>query len=453
MGLLSNYCGFGGDGIPQHKVDEICAEHDRDYATIQAAGSNPYLHYNWADKKMLKSLEQHCAKGFRENVLKLGATALWKVKKVGTSSLSDSPPMGKKDQFVTPQKKHPRDDGVSPPTKKMKNLRVEPDGDIVPDDDTMGETPETSAMAMSARSGNASTGNQRGYKETPIINERPQYGIPEVMTVTLPWTMYFAVGVGPTNDSAATDFEIRMTSLTDIFPRAITNIGGATAFSQGIFNRVGPSGTGYPAGLLDFPSVPGTKTTDRPQWSLYFMRMYQAYTVLKTEWDITIHNPRNRINSDCIIGMVEEAYPASGGSSGNVAPSGALLIQAENWPDVRWNVIHSSNDGSEERTWTKMAGTYYPGKANKNVRNDEAVQTWTTYTDPTAPPLPSLTEQLHFMVWRGPFDDLNEYQILNFRVHLRITCQLRDLIAQARYPTTGQTSVTQTLPGDAFSIV
>lgn len=57
-GILSNYCGIGGYGIPQHKIDFICQQHDRDYAIIQHKKGTlwPYLHYNWADERMLRKI-------------------------------------------------------------------------------------------------------------------------------------------------------------------------------------------------------------------------------------------------------------------------------------------------------------------------------------------------------------------------------------------------------------
>lgn len=91
MGLFSNYCGPGGSGLPQHTVDQICAEHDQDYTTIMKSGQDPYWHYNWADAKMLQKLEQVTDPNRREQVISFFATKLWNFKKEYTSSLENLP--------------------------------------------------------------------------------------------------------------------------------------------------------------------------------------------------------------------------------------------------------------------------------------------------------------------------------------------------------------------------
>lgn len=90
--MFSNYCGFGGSGPTKHRVDKICKEHDADYAMISRNGRNPYLTYNWADKKMIGALKQIKDPGFREGAIKKASETLWKMKQMVLKEDSMEPP-------------------------------------------------------------------------------------------------------------------------------------------------------------------------------------------------------------------------------------------------------------------------------------------------------------------------------------------------------------------------
>ena len=444
MGVLSNYCGFGGSGIPQHQVDEICAEHDRDYAIIQKAGKNPYLHYNWADQKMLKALEKHTAKGFREKILKQAATGLWKLKSSFTNSLD-------KEQ-VEPEttkslRKRTAELSISPRGEAQKRLRgPKMKSRAIPMEVEDEETSETPAVSMAART--EAPSGRRGVQETRVIPQQPQYGLPEIMTVVMPWTTYFSLGLPITCTSGAVDFRFRTTSLADMFTETLTAPAPSSSFAVGLFTPQAPSGTAWQATLRDFPvaASSGAQTGERPAFRTFWLKMYQAYHVMKCEWEVTFQNPRATVNSDVLVAWKDEAYSST--SSGNVVPNNQTLFYAEHWPDLNWNMLHSQADGAEDKNWLSVKGTYYPNQAQENVRNDEDVQTWTKYTDPTAPPAPALTEQIHFMLWKAPFNDLASVQMVNVRLHLRITAQLRDLRESCRYPVTGVNPFSLNLPQD-----
>lgn len=313
--------------------------------------------------------------------------------------------------------------------------------------DTMdGDTDMGEASSSAAKAGASATAAAKHHHETKILNLRPHYGIPDAITTILPWTMYFsAVSPATNNSSSSTHFYFRTTSLSDIFPRELTDPTENTAYTAGLYNAVAGRDTTWPSTSRAFPgtTADGTHTSERPQWAFWFAKQYQAYCVLKCEWEVTMHNPRSAVNGDLIIGYGAEV---TGTTDGKVYPDTGLTI-AEHFPDMKFKVLRSSNDGTDSGNWLTFSGTYYPGQEASHVRNDEDVETWTKYTDPTALPAPSLYERMRFMIWKGPFNIREEAQPVNIRLSLRLTVQFRDLVPVLRHPAT-QSSVTWTAPTD-----
>ena len=92
-GLLSNYCGFGGSGPIQHKIDDLCMQHDNMYEKMLKEGRNPYTKFNEADQWMIdqidkisftrngKTLSVFDANALKQHVLSRVIPAIWKVKR------------------------------------------------------------------------------------------------------------------------------------------------------------------------------------------------------------------------------------------------------------------------------------------------------------------------------------------------------------------------------------
>jgi hypothetical protein len=84
-GLLSNYCGPGGIGIPIHRMDQICRIHDREFTIIskRSGGKNPLYYFNNADRNMIENIKQAAhfhGIGLDETVIKHLSTFLWNIK-------------------------------------------------------------------------------------------------------------------------------------------------------------------------------------------------------------------------------------------------------------------------------------------------------------------------------------------------------------------------------------
>ena len=185
----------------------------------------------------------------------------------------------------------------------------------------------------------------------------------------------------------------------------------------------------------------------RPAWLTFWAKMYQAYSVLKCEWELLMYNPRAAAQADLIVGYGPEAY----GSTSGVQYPLTWLSNAEHFPDLKFKVLQSNNDGSNRGRYTTIAGTYYPGQVKEHVSNDEDVQTWNKYTDASALPAPALTERMRFFLWKAPFNSDVNAQPVNIRLHLRITAQFRDIQEVFRYPA-GQTAISLTGPTDVYRV-
>ena len=82
-GLLSNYCGLGGSGPVQHKIDALCKKHDEMYDDMLKEGRNPYLHFNEADQWMVDELGKIKGDGsqsWKTYILEKIIPGIWKVK-------------------------------------------------------------------------------------------------------------------------------------------------------------------------------------------------------------------------------------------------------------------------------------------------------------------------------------------------------------------------------------
>ena len=441
-GILSNYCGFGGQGVPQHQVDRLCEQHDNDYDIIIKSGKDPYTNYNWADEKFLKGIYEITPESKREYVLKMASNAVFRAKRVFASndeSLLNSPKPSKADPpTIQPKRKATAKLNGNPP--KMRRTDDNEDVD-------MDQTDNSGKQVALFRSGGDSSGQSvLSNGETPITRQRPHYGMQDTTTVVLPHTMYFSAvtydGGVPSDGQKPTEFEIRLNSPYNYFMSQIgTDPAGGAGCAPGLFRRK-PSNFVPAEWTIDtYPSsAAGSGTNEVAQWRTFYEKLYDKYTQLGVEYDVTFYNPINSEAQHVAIAWGIDSYSVANG--GRTFPGGRPAAEMEFWPGIHWAMVKSRADGSDDNRYAHIKGYYKPGQVDRNVDNDEDVKTWTSVGA-----VPTLIERLRFFLFPGAMN-VGEHNIpLMVRVQMRFIVQYKQIKESVMYPA-GQTAFALNIPTD-----
>lgn len=323
------------------------------------------------------------------------------------------------------------------------------------DEDTEMDSADGSNTQLALRSAATGSGDsKKGSQETPITPHAPSYGLPETQTVILPVTMYF--GVGGLDHGTPASLTLRMNSIYDIVTSAIAAKASGDAITKQVTNNIMPYGnatTHLDPATNSFPAV----YTGPPiaAWREYFRKLYDVYAVLKCSWKLTVKNCANQPSenaADIMVGWGYETFGAN--STGNIFPPNAVLDETFSWPDINYKVVHGhNNDQAASPDICVISGTYTPGQADRNVKNDEDVKTWTpTISSGSTTNLPVFSERLKLMFWRAPMSYTAPAQLrANCMLQVKYIVQFKDLSDHSRYPTsTIGSSLVQTLPADAL---
>ena len=161
------------------------------------------------------------------------------------------------------------------------------------------------------------------YRETPILNVLPTYGLQETHTTTLPSIFWISM-----NDINANGARLKL-QLNKPFNHILTTLNALPTSDSANWVHLTLAGeTGalktetnrlwQPLGVTTTAGIPSIK----PNWWTYFSKLYQYYTVLACHYKIIIHNPRLK-TSDGEYGTTVMHYKENfktGDSTGNVMP-------------------------------------------------------------------------------------------------------------------------------------
>lgn len=362
----------------------------------------------------------------------------------GANRVSDTDPSLPRD----PQsgKRRHEDTGIEPKDPDSKRLRGSQ-----PEEPKMGDAPmdaepavESAAMMMSSGSG----GSSIGPKETPVIWHNPSFGFTETHTTVIPTTFWLSANVLGSASTSLNKIEVRLNSpyLPLITPAAPVAQTAGAARVIGISTDIAPDAASSDSPLRFFPST--YTTSHKPAWLAYWEKMYEVYTLLETQYEITIKLANGSANQGAVVLWEEDQYGAT--SVGNVMPD-ASLDEMFHWRGVKKLIVGPHIDAnSSVPNIVKIKGTWRPGMNHNNVVNDADKKTWSLVG---AVPSPSYTEALHMRFFKAPLNYGSSPSIAcNVQIEMKYIVQFKDLKSAIRYPSTAGTPVTFTVPTDILKI-
>lgn len=329
--------------------------------------------------------------------------------------------------------------------------------------------------AKSARlavSSTASSGGNKGNRETPVYYHKPTYGLRETHTAILPVTFYFSAA--NMDKQTPLIFKFRTNHYRQVLQcstftstplaangiaaeaqrtlqKSFYNICQTSAASGVLPTTPGPVPQSYTGPLFPKTFTSGSSTII-PAYANYYEDIFEYFTVMNCNYEVAIQNVMTQSNNDLVISYHQESQGPSGTSG--ILPFVATYHDCLLLPQVQWKHIGARTEDANGPDTVVLRGNIGPGEARRDVVNDEDVKTWTKIGEQ-----PSLEENMRIQFWAAPGN--GQYPLANFTgtgytptkcnisVTLKYTVQFKDLAPQARWPTAGHvSSLVQTYPAD-----
>lgn len=408
QGIFSNHCGLGGEGPSQHPTDDACIIHDAAYDEYSKKGLNPYLSHSPADDEFRTALGKRRREGIptiREKAVNYGSTVFAKSKRL------------------------------------FPNIRMP----TTIDDDQNMEGNDGNQVALMAAAPGAVT--PAGSRETPIMYAQPSIGFQDTHTTIIPYRIY--LGFYKDHRSLPIDFRFSLVAPGGTVVSAISNVAesATTAYST-IANRMigNASDVAYSANIHKFPRQ---GVSNAPGWWSWWTKMYDSYTVLGSQYTVTMKNVGYCGSSDVMLGYHIETSTTDDDT--NTAPDNVNYTDAKEWKHLSWQFIpgtgtyqtNSDYDVEEYKPAVSvLSGTYRPGQANRLVQNDQDTETWHRTINP-----PKLRENMHMMFYSSPLSTNSDIRI-NMELEVKFIVQFKDLKKQLRFPQGADTALSFVAPTD-----
>lgn len=190
-------------------------------------------------------------------------------------------------------------------------------------------------------------------------------------------------------------------------------------------------------------SVPNVAANYYPWYRDTWSKLYNWWTVLGCEYEITIFNPRGSGRSALCAYTIQ----TEGTTAARVIPETIRLNELMAMENIQYKGIEPYNINGKYKQM--ITGRYKPGSAKRDIKNDGDVKLWTETAS-----TPSYNENMRLYFYKDPLssnvlnttgpvtEGASESTHVQVQIRLKYIVQWKNLKQSAIYPTTGALATT-----------